>query len=156
MQRTNRPRRPVVVFLVLLGLATLSSSAEADRSCFNVEGEIDYLNNSPLCGSGTVSGDLGGTVIGCVLQIIPGGNGALHVIAENTFFPAGGGSFSTMDRATLAPTTAPNVYLVNGRFEIVSGTGIYAGATGRLQSQAVVDFNVGSYIGGYHGPVCLP
>jgi hypothetical protein len=157
MPRHFQPARLMLLALTLLGFTMTVPRAWAAPRCTNVAGEIFFVTTSPPCGEGTVTGDLEGTQIGCVLDVRPSGNhGALHVVAENTFFPDGGGSFSTFATAALAPTITPNVYLMNSRFEIVGGTGGLEGATGFLQVQTIVDFNVGTSIGTYHGRICVP
>jgi hypothetical protein len=144
-------------FAALLALVALQPPLRADDKCRNQRGDIFYLNDTPTaaCGKGIVTGTLAGVVTGCILDVQPRPNGGLHVIATNTFFPSRGGSFVVNGEAELTATSTPNVYRVDYRFSITSGTGIYEGATGSFRSLATVDFNVGSYIGNYRGRICF-
>ena len=71
------------------------------------------------------------------------GQGAQHVTLIHTFIstdPARPGSFTTRDRAVCAPAgSGPAVCRVNDVLTIVSGTGVFANATGSLRNHGIID-----------------
>lgn len=70
------------------------------------------------------------------------GRGATHLTLRHVF-TAAGGSFWTDDRAVCAPVPgAPGTCRLSDQITVVGGTGIFAGATGKLHNRGTLDFNV--------------
>ncbi len=86
------------------------------------------------------------------------GQGAQHFTLRHTFVstdPARPGSFTTEDRAVLAPAgTDPNVGHINDVMEIVSGTGVFANADGFLKNTATINLNNMTLTYSVRGRVC--
>jgi len=92
-----------------------------------------------------------------------GDDGTLHAATSHTFDFGGGNSFTTLDKAKLEPTDTPGVFRIISNLEIVSGTGIFAGAHGRFAGRGgeiVLPSDAPACAGGeanweFHGAVCL-
>ena len=92
-----------------------------------------------------------------------GGDGTLHAATSHTFDFGDLGSFTTQDKAKLEPTDTPGVFRLISNLEIVSGTGIFEGARGRLAGRGgeiVLPSDAPECAGGeanweFHGAVCL-
>ena len=104
------------------------------------------FNLGGLPGPFTV-GDVQGTMYSYVTSGPPApvsatGRGATHITLRHVFTSAGG-SFWTDDRAVCAPDpAAPGTCRLSDQLTVVGGTGIFAGATGRLHNRGTLDFNV--------------
>ena len=82
------------------------------------------------------------------------GQGAQHITLRHEFHAAEG-MFTTEDRAVCAPAGAdPNVCRVNDVMQIVSGTGIFANASGQLVNHGVIDLNSFALSYRLRGRVC--
>ena len=92
-----------------------------------------------------------------------GDDGALHAATSHTFDFGDLGSFTTLDKAKLEPTDTPGVFRIISNLEIVSGTGIFEGASGRFAGRGgeiVLPSDAPECAGGqanweFHGAVCL-
>ena len=84
--------------------------------------------------------------------------GAQHLTLIHTFVstdPARPGSFTTSDRAILAPAgTDPNTGVINDVLEIVGGTGVFANADGFLMNHAIIDLDTFTLAFDTHGRIC--
>lgn len=133
-------------------------SPQLDRSapsCVNVSGTL--VGN--VFTTQTVSGDLQGTSFAYSPPIATITGQAQHL---ETFhhFELADGSFRTVDRGIMAPVDRP-LYQLNNRYEIVSGTGAWAGAHGflRLHGSLIIDETFthpenGAIDARYHGRIC--
>jgi hypothetical protein len=82
------------------------------------------------------------------------GQGAQHITLRHEFASAEG-TFSTEDRAVCAPAGAdPNLCRVNDVMRIVSGTGVFANASGQLVNHGVIDLNSLTLSFSIRGRVC--
>jgi len=86
------------------------------------------------------------------------GQGAQHITLQHTFVstdPARPGTFITSDRAVCAPAGKdPAVCHVNDVLTIISGTGIFANATGSLRSHGTIDLATFTLTFSLRGRVC--
>lgn len=67
-------------------------------------------------------------------------NGVQYVKATHEFTYEDGSSFITSDQEIVIPTETEGLYNITAIMDIVSGTGIYEGATGRLIAYGTIDF----------------
>jgi hypothetical protein len=82
------------------------------------------------------------------------GQGAQHITLRHQF-TSGSGTFATDDRAVCAPAGSdPNVCRVNDVMEIVSGTGVFANASGQLVNHGTIDLNTFTLFYSARGRVC--
>ena len=82
------------------------------------------------------------------------GQGAQHITLRHEFTSASG-TFTTDDRAVCAPAGAdPSVCRVNDVMEIVSGTGLFANASGQLVNHGTIDLNIFTLSYSARGRVC--
>ena len=139
-----------------------SASSEASERCANVVLE----GTAPL---GLIDGALGafptpvtiagidgmlGSVITSMSTTGSDGQGAQHVTLRHQF-TSQAGTFHTDDRAVCAPAGAdPNVCRVNDVMEIVSGTGVFARASGQLVNHGTIDLNTFTLTYSARGRVC--
>jgi hypothetical protein len=92
-----------------------------------------------------------------------GDDGTLHAATSHTFDFGALGGFTTLDKAKLEPTDTPGVFRLISNLEIVSGTGIFERARGRLAGRGgeiVLPSDAPECAGGeanweFHGAVCL-
>ena len=149
--------------LCLLGPAWLSASLPAAR-CINVSAEgSGPLSAVPfgLAPAPIVFGDIPGLLSSVVTGLETSGangQGAQHLTLQHTFVstdPSRPGSFQTEDRAVCAPAGPdPNVCRVNDVLHVVSGTGIFADASGFLRNHGTIDLNTFSLTFSIRGRVC--
>jgi len=122
------------------------------QSCENVRGEAG--------GNAFVPGGLTFSSLGSgsadILGLMPKGSrgqGAIHLLTMHYIYTPEGTIYTT-DRGILSPVDPPR-YLLNNRYTITGGTGIYEGASGFLHINAMVSLAVGSVDGTYHGRICI-
>ena len=139
-----------------------STSARASQRCTNValEGVAPLGIFSGALGAvptpATVAGVRGmlGSVVTSLSSSGSSGQGAQHLTLRHEF-QSDAGTFTTEDRAVCAPAGAdPNVCRVNDVMGIVSGTGIFANASGQLVNHGVVDLNSFTLSYSARGRVC--
>ena len=126
---------------------------EGSSGCQNVSGTDVAQFTSPTTATGTLSGDLTGTFDAVIDEIRPGDDGSLHLVAHRTI-TLEGGTITTSDHGVLSPVESP-LYRANGHYLILGGTGIYEGATGRIDIHGDVDLGSGAVNLTYHGHVCV-
>jgi hypothetical protein len=141
----------VLAALALLAVALSARHARAASSCINVSGALQVVPNT---NAATVTGDLAGVIIGQIDSLEQSGNGALHATAHHTWYTPLGELYD-VDEIAIAPV-APPVYHVNNHMTIVGGTGIFAGATGEIHVQGLIDLTFSGLDDRvYHGRICL-
>jgi hypothetical protein len=78
----------------------------------------------------------------------------LHATSHHTWYTLQGELYD-VDEIVLAPV-APPIYHVNNHMTIVGGTGIFAGATGEIHVQGLIDLTFSGFDERvYHGRICL-
>jgi hypothetical protein len=156
---------PVVATMVLAAACsqdaptapTLLASADAlnhrsAHTCQNVRGEAG--GNAFVPGGLTFSNLGSGSAD--ILGLMPkgsSGQGAIHLLTMHTIHTAEGDIYTT-DQGILSPVDPPR-YLLNNRYAIAGGTGIYEGASGFVHINATVSLAAGSVDGTYHGRICI-
>jgi hypothetical protein len=125
--------------------------ARSAANCENVRGTVS--GNAFHMWGLTFSGDLSGPgTLMAAPQLNPRGEGAIHLATLHAIDTADGMIFTT-DQGVLAPV-APPVYRLINRYSISGGTGSYAGATGFVHVNALVNLATGELEGQYHGRIC--
>jgi Protein of unknown function (DUF4242) len=135
-----------------------SASARPSAECSNVKATV-VATLSAGTASGTITGDLNGPVSATIDQVSQSGNGdagALHVLMRHHYTNLSPfGRIDTSDHAVLAPIDrGAGLYRMNNRLTVVSGHGIYTGATGYLHTHGTVDFGTGAIDLSLTGRVC--
>lgn len=144
------------------GSLSSSTASEAAERCANV----DLEGTTPL---GIFDGALGAVPTPVTIAAIEGmlgsvitsmspsgasGQGAQHITLRHDFVSSAG-TFRTDDRAVCAPAGSdPNVCRVNDVMEIVSGTGVFANASGRLVNHGTINLNTFTLAYSARGRVC--
>ena len=144
------------------GSSASSTASQAAERCANVS----LQGTAPL---GIFDGALGavptpvtiagingmlGSVITSMSSSGASDQGAQHVTLRHEFTSAGG-TFQTDDRAVCAPAGSdPNVCRVNDVMEVVSGTGVFANASGQLVNHGTIDLNTFTLSYSARGRVC--
>ena len=144
--------------VTLLLLATISSAASAEPKCHQVAGGIttNFVDSSDTLGSAT--GDLAGGLGVHVLNQQAGSNGTIVITVQHHWVTTTGDTVS-LDQAvvTLFPTTVPGFYAasyLDGVNFNKSGTGDFAGASGKIYGWGAVDLGKGELVLRYSGEVC--
>jgi hypothetical protein len=153
----------IAMILCLLGPAWLLASRPASQ-CIHVFAKASGpLSASPFgaAPNPVVFGDIPGLLSSVVTGLETSGaqgQGAQHLTLQHTFVstdPSRPGSFQTEDRAVCAPAGRdPNVCRVNDVLHVVSGTGIFANASGSLRNHGTIDLNTFSLTFSIRGRVC--
>jgi len=138
---------------------TVSAAAWARPNCLPVFSRVDLAAGAPTCGSaiglcagGTLQGTLqaNSDFIGTsfVSTLDTGATGVVVLTGDNTIH-ARGGDLYTKDAIVLATTGAGEFSEID---TIVGGTGVYAGATGKLNGTGTFANGLGS--GVLFGEIC--
>jgi hypothetical protein len=144
----------------LAGMLLLISSSclVAQAACHEVAGGIvtNFVDSSDTLGSAT--GDLAGGLGVHVIAQQPGPGGTLMITVHHHWVTQSGDTVS-LDEATvtLFPTTVPGFYAasyLDGVTLNKSGTGQFAGATGKIYAWGAVDLNSGQLVLRYSGKAC--
>ena len=146
----------------LIGLLILATSsylsAQSGIICHEVGGGIttNFVGSSDTLGSAT--GDLAGGLGVHILGQQQGPNGTILVSVQHHWVTETGDTVS-LDQAevTLFPTSIAGLYAasyVDGIKVINSGTGRFAGATGKLYGWGAVDFTKNQLVLRYSGQIC--
>ena len=130
-------------FLTLALLIVLSTAlAEPAKDPVSGSGSSSAISDYQFAGSATLVirgqeklADLVVTLLGLTVS----DEGVQHVVATHTFTFADG-SITTSDKEVAEPTDTIGLYTLNANMEIVSGTGVYEGVTGRLTAHGTIDF----------------
>jgi len=124
------------------------SLSRSPQSCQNFTLDLEGWFDSPTTGQGTFTGDMEGTMAFQITEAEQASAGATFLRFEHTFTTANG-SFSTSDIGVLTPSGQ-----FNERMTIVGGTGIFAGASGRITSHGYIDMATGTGEVTYRGRIC--
>lgn len=137
---TSKRAVPVISLALLIVLSTALAEPAADP--VSGKGSSSAINEYQFAGSATLvirgqekSAELLVTLLGLTVN----DEGVQHVVATHTFTFADG-SITTSDKEVAEPTTTPGLYTLNANMNIVSGTGGYEGASGRLTAHGTIDF----------------
>ncbi len=134
------------------------ASVRAESKCHEVAGGIttNFVDTSDTLGSAT--GDLAGALGVHVLGEQQGPGGTILLTVQHHWVTANGDTLS-LDQAiiTLFPTSAPGLYAgsyLDGLNLNKSGTGRFAGASGKLYGWGAADLSKGEVVLRYAGNVC--
>ncbi|WP_109488590.1 hypothetical protein [Occallatibacter savannae] len=138
--------------------SAISVSSTAQSRCHEIGGSIEtnFVDSSDTLGSAT--GDLAGGLGVHVLSQEPGPDGTIAISVQHHWVTAVGDIIS-LDQATITlfPTSVPGFYAaryLNGVTVNGSGTGRFAGASGKLSGWGGVDFSRGALVLRYSGKIC--
>ena len=133
----------VMAFTVVLTPAHAVAPACAPVAGFGETAVVDPKCGGVFVGMGTISiaGEPFDVALETVLlgEPVEGDDGTLHAVTSHTFTFDGGDSFTTIDKAVLVSAGAPGLFKLNSTMEIVSGTGVFEDARGRLHAHGHVD-----------------
>jgi len=140
---TTKWSMPVLTLALLIVLSTALAEPAADP--VSGSGSSSAINEYQFAGSATLvirgqekSADLLVTVLA---PPVVSDDGVQHVVASHTFtFTDGSGSITTSDKEVAEPTEIPGLYTLNANMNVVSGTGVYEGVSGRLTAHGTIDF----------------
>lgn len=143
----------------LLLLAAVSCAvAQAQTRCHEVAGGIttNFVDSSDTLGSAT--GDLAGGLGVHVINQQPDPGGTVLITVQHHWVTSTGDTLS-LDQGvvTLFPTSVPGLYAgsyLDGVGINKSGTGRFAGASGKIYAWGAVDFGKGELTLRYFGKVC--
>lgn len=133
----------VMAFTVVLTPAHAAAPACAPVAGFGETAVVDPKCGGVFVGMGIIS--IAGEEFDVALETVLLGEpvehgGTLHAVTSHTFTFDGGDSFTTIDKAVLVSAGAPGLFKLNSTMEIVSGTGVFEDARGRLHAHGHVDF----------------
>lgn len=156
-----------LIFVSLTAFADPRPSARCMNIHYSGSGALGFIEIAPGIFSlgfppqPAMLGDLPVLASSYITSLTPSGSngqGAQHITLRHTYTstdPARPGSFVTEDRAVCAPAGKdPNVCRVNDVLTIVSGTGIFANAGGKLTNHGVIDLNTFTLSFDVRGRVC--
>ncbi|MHC4643241.1 MAG: hypothetical protein ACYS32_16475 [Planctomycetota bacterium] len=140
-QLTTKLVMPVLVLMALFVFTTALAEPAADP--VSGSGSSSAINEFQFAGSATLvirgqekTAELLVTLLGLTVS----DEGVQHVVATHTFTFADGSSITTSDKEVAEPTETPGLYTLNANMEVVSGTGVYEGISGRLTAHGTIDF----------------
>jgi hypothetical protein len=133
---------PVLTMAMLIVLST--ALAEPAKDPVSGSGSSSAISDYQFAGSATLvirGQEKLAELLVTLLGLTVSDEGVQHVVATHTItFTDGSGSITTSDKEVAEPTETPGLYTLNANMEIVSGTGIYEGVTGRLTAHGTIDF----------------
>lgn len=155
----NRLRvAPLTACLLLLALTAHAPAQAGKKSgCAKVKGTAEGTASGPATFVVTFTGTTGGEPVTAVstatlIEQTQGGDGAIRATTSHVFeFNDGSGTidgqcgagencFTTLDRAVLTPTETPGLFRLNSHLAIVSGSGAYQDACGKLVAHGFINF----------------
>jgi hypothetical protein len=146
----------LAAFFVFASIVCIGATAQT--RCHHVGGSIvtNFVDSSDTLGSAT--GDLAGGLGVHVLSQEPRADGAILISVQHHWVTAAGDTVP-LDEATvtLFPTSIPGFYAaryIDGVAVNHSGTGRFAGASGKLYGWGAVDFSQGALVLRYSGKIC--
>jgi len=146
------------VAAVAVSAILFCASVRAESKCHEVAGGIttNFVDSSDTLGSAT--GDLAGGLGVHVLNEQQGSGGTILLTVQHHWVTATGETVS-LDQAivTLFPTSAPGLYAgsyLDGANLNRSGTGRFAGASGKIYAWGAADLSKGQIVLRYAGSVC--
>jgi hypothetical protein len=157
----------VTLSLLFAGLTWVSAGRPAER-CQNVNvqgsGILAIIEVSPgvfalgFPPQPVTYGDVPGLISSFITSMSASGQGAQHFTLQHTFQstdPARPGSFITSDRAVCGQAGSdPNTCIVSDHLTIISGSGIFANATGSLHNRGLINLNDFTLSYDVHGRMC--
>lgn len=144
--------------LLFLAAAVSSLGAQNPVKCHPVGGGIttNFVDSSDTLGSAT--GDLAGGLGVHVLSQQAGANGSIVITVQHRWVTADGDTLSAdQGTVTLFPTPVSGFYAatyLDGVSLNGSGTGRFAGASGRIFAWGAVNFQTGQLTLRYSGQIC--
>ncbi|MHC4309655.1 MAG: hypothetical protein ACYS3N_09675 [Planctomycetota bacterium] len=132
---------PALVLLVVLG----SALAKSARDPVVGSGQADaYMDLGYAVGTANIAiRGLPQPQATVVVTLGPprySDEGVLHATSSHIFYFGSGNSFTTEDKVIGDPTSTPGLLRLNETLRIVSGAGIFAGATGNLTVHGSLEF----------------
>ena len=131
--------------LALALLVLLGTALAAGRDPVSISGTVDLATFS-----GTTTVTIGGEEISACVAVIPMAepepkDGGLYFPVVQHVFTFDDGSILTTTGEELAMPTDENlaVWTLHGNMEIISGTGVFEGASGELRVNGQMDWSVG-------------
>ncbi|MEO5720246.1 MAG: hypothetical protein ABIR71_02100 [Chthoniobacterales bacterium] len=166
MKRSLKILSLIALTLLLAGQSTFAQRPAS--SCQNVFANgvsaLGLVEISPgVFGFGaqptpTTLGNVPGMLMSIITSMSASGQGAQHFTLQHRFDstdPARPGTFITEDRAVCGPAGSdPNVCRVNDVLSIVSGTGIFANADGKLHNNGIIDLAAQTVSFSLRGRMC--
>ena len=157
----------IILTLLFASLTWVSASKPAER-CQNVNvqgsGILAIIEVSPgvfalgFPPQPVTYGDVPGLISSFITSLTASGQGAQHFTLQHTFVstdPARPGTFITSDQAVCGQAGSdPNTCIVSDHLTIVSGTGIFANATGSLHNRGLINLNDFTLSYDVHGRMC--
>jgi hypothetical protein len=146
------------VAAVAVSVMLCCASVRAESKCHEVAGGIttNFVDSSDTLG--VASGDLAGGLGVHVLNQEQGSGGTILLTLQHHWVTATGETVS-LDQAivTFFPTSVPGLYAgsyLNGINVNRSGTGRFAGASGKIYPWGAADLSKGEVVLRYSGSVC--
>lgn len=81
-------------------------------------------------------------------------DGTVHPTTTITFDLGPMGTLSVQDNAILSPTSSPYLYIMNSRLDNLVGTGMFAGAMGKLSDHGQFNFATSTITATADGKIC--
>ena len=138
---TSKWAMPIIGLALLIVLST--ALAEPARDPVSGSGSSSAINEYQFAGSATLvirGQEKSAELLVTVLEPPRiSDDGVHHVVATHTFTFADG-SITTSDKEVAEPTETLGLYTLNATMNVVSGTGIYEGVSGRLTAHGTIDF----------------
>lgn len=88
------------------------------------------------------------------LEVKVGEDGTVHPTDSMTFDLGPLGTLTVQDNAVLSPTEIPNIYTMNSRLDNFAGTGMLAGAMGKLSGHGQFSFATLTVTAKANGRIC--
>jgi len=129
----------------------------AQNNCTAVSGTIaaSVVGGDPVTVLGTVSGDLAGATRAIVTSQQNGAEGTVELGLAHDFATDDRSTLKTNDKAVWTPIAgSPGVFHMATKYEVVGGTGRFAGASGQMINQGIADTNTGLVTLSYSGKIC--
>lgn len=134
----------VMALTVVLTPAHAAAPACAPVAGFGETAVVDPKCGGVFVGMGIISiaGEEFDVALETVLlgEPVEGDDGTLHAVTSHTVVFNDEDSFTTIDRAVLEPVGPPGLFRLNSSMQIMSGTGVFEDARGRLHAHGHVDF----------------
>lgn len=114
------------------GLSTLVLSPPPEGVLMQFEGniELSIRNGEPE----------NVELLANVYSVVENEEGVQHVKCKKILTFEDGSTMNTDDMELAEPSDIPGVYLLNANLKVVSGTGVYEGASGNLTAHGTIDF----------------
>jgi hypothetical protein len=143
-------------FLLVAADPADAQSAKA-KDCITIAGTISgtVTGSEPTTVQGTVTGTLAGSVHATITSLTPQSDGTIKLELTHDFVTDEGFLLSTQDRAKLIPVPGlANVFQQSTTYDIQSGTGRFANASGKFINHGETDLKRGLLTLRYEGQIC--